>query len=86
MHAAPVSLILRDTRDGRTIATLGMSTSATSFSAASALDVAPADREAMFQLLASGSAVLVVQLANDASVIVPLTVATLEDWHRPSCD
>lgn len=87
LTAAPTRLTLRDSRDfSRVIAELSMQTSPTSFVAASAFDVASADRDRMFELLASGNARLVLELANDASLVVPLTVATREDWHRPNCD
>ena len=87
LTAAPTRLTLRDSRDlSRVIAQLSMQTSATSFVAASGFDVAAADRDRMFELLASGNARLVLELANDASLVVPLTVAIREDWHRPSCD
>jgi hypothetical protein len=87
MTAAPTRLTLRDSRDLlRVVAELSMQTSPTSFAAASAFDVASSDRDRMFELLASGNARLILDLANDASLTVPLTVATREDWHRPSCD
>jgi len=87
LTAAPTRLTLRDTRDlSRVVAELSMQTSPVSFAAASAFDVASADRDRMFELLASGNARLILDLANDASLTVPLTVATREDWHRPSCD
>jgi hypothetical protein len=83
--AAPEALILRDSRNGATIFTLNMSASPTSFASGSAFDVPENQRESVFQLLLSGSAQLVVQLANDASIVVPLTVDVQEDWHRPNC-
>ena len=87
LTAAPTRLTLRDVRDlSRVVAELGMQTSPVSFAAASAFDVASADRDRMFELLASGNARLILDLANDASLTVPLTVAIREDWHRPSCD
>jgi hypothetical protein len=87
LTAAPTRLTLRDSRDlSRIVAELSMQTSPVSFAAASAFDVAPADRDRMFELLASGNARLILDLANDASITVPLTVAIREDWHRPSCD
>lgn len=87
LTAAPTRLTLRDSRDlSRVVAELSMQTSPTSFAAASAFDVASADRDRMFELLASGNARLMLDLANDASLAVPLTVAIREDWHTPSCD
>ena len=87
LTAAPARLTLRDSRDlSRVVAELSMQTSPLSFVAASAFDVASSDRDRMFELLASGSARLILDLANDASLTVPLTVAIREDWHRPSCD
>ena len=84
--AAPTRLTLRDNRDpGRVVATLSMQTSPVSFTAGSSFDVASSDRDRMFELLASGNARLFLELANDATVIVPLTVQTREDWHRPNC-
>lgn len=87
LSAAPTRLTLRDSRDlGRIVAELSMQTSPVSFAAASAFDVASADRDRMFELLAGGNARLILELANDRTLTVPLTVATREDWHRPSCD
>ena len=87
LTAAPTRLTLRDSRDlSRVVADLSMQTSSVSFAAASAFDVASADRDRIFELLASGNARLILDLANDASLTVPLTVAIREDWHRPSCD
>jgi len=87
LTAAPTRLTLRDSRDlSRVVAELSMQTSPVSFAAGSAFDVASADRDRMFELLASGNARLILDLANDASLVVPLTVAIREDWHRPSCD
>ena len=82
---APEALTIVDARNGATIATLNMTATATSFAAGSAWEVPAAQSEAVFQLLLSGSARLVVHLANDASVIVPLAVDVQEDWHRPNC-
>ena len=87
LTAAPTRLTLRDSRDlSRVVAQLSMQTSPTSFIAQSGFDVASTDRDQMFELLAGGNARLVLELANDASLVVPLTVAIREDWHRPSCD
>jgi len=87
LTAAPARLTLRDSRDlGRVIAELSMQTSQVSFAAASAFEVASPDRNGMFELLAGGNARLFLELANDKTLTVPLTVATREDWHRPSCD
>ncbi len=87
LTAAPTRLTLRDSRDlSRVVAELSMQTSPVSFAAASAFEVASADRDRIFELLASGNARLILDLANDASLSVPITVATREDWHRPSCD
>jgi hypothetical protein len=85
LAAAPTALLLRDARDGTTIQTLNVSTSTTSFAAGSAFVVPDNDSDRIFQLLASGNVQLVVQLANDASIVVPLAVTTQEDWHRPNC-
>jgi hypothetical protein len=87
LTAAPTRLTLRDSRDlTRVVADLSMQTSPTSFIAQSGFDVAATDRDRMFELLAGGNARLVLELANDATLVVPLTVAIREDWHRPSCD
>jgi len=87
LTAAPTRFTLRDSRDlSRVVADLSMQTSPVSFAAASAFDVASADRDRIFELLASGNARLILDLANAASLSVPLTVAIREDWHRPSCD
>jgi hypothetical protein len=87
LTSAPTRLTLRDSRDlSRIVAELSMQTSPVSFSAASAFDVVSSDRDRIFELLASGNARVILDLANDASLIVPLNVATREDWHTPSCD
>jgi hypothetical protein len=86
LAAAPTRLTLRDNRDpSRVVAVLSMQTSPVSFTAGSSFDVASSDRDRMFELLASGNARLLLELANDATLIVPLTVQTREDWHRPNC-
>ena len=86
LTAAPTRLVLRDSRDlSRIVAELGMQTSPVSFAAASAFDVASADRDRMFELLAGGNARLFLELANDRTLTVQL-IPTIEDWHRPSCD
>ena len=87
LPAAPTSLTLVDDRDAaRTVATLSFQGSSVSFSAASAVDVASADRDAMFQLLDSGHGQVILRMANGATMTVPLVVAVREDWHRPNCD
>lgn len=87
LTSPPTRLTLRDNRDlARVVAELSMQTSSVSFAAASAFDVASSDRDRMFDLLTGGNARVILDLANDASLIVPLTVTTREDWHRPSCD
>lgn len=86
LSTAPTRLTLRDNRDmSRVVADLSMTTSSVSFTAASAFDVARADRNRIFELLDSGNGRLVLELANDASLVVPLTVSIREDWHRPTC-
>jgi len=86
LAAAPTSLELWDQRNGaRLVATLGMSTSATSFSAASGFEVPVGGREEMFQLLSGGQAQIILRLSNGTSMVVPLAIASQEDWHRPDC-
>jgi hypothetical protein len=87
LAAAPVALTLRDARNpARVVKSLSFQhTSATSFTSGSSLDVAPGERDQMFELL-NGNAVVVLELANGSSLTVPVTVTTRENWHRPSCD
>jgi hypothetical protein len=54
--------------------------------AAGSTDVAAADRDKIIALLASGRAQAVLELESGARIVVPLSVASQEDWHRPSCD
>jgi hypothetical protein len=87
LTAAPTRLTLRDARDlSRVVSDLGMQSSAVSFAAGSGFKVASADRNSIFELLASGNGRVILELTSGNSLTVPLTVATREDWHRPSCD
>jgi hypothetical protein len=87
LTAPPTRLTLRDARDlSRVVSDLGMQSSAVSFAAASGFNVASADRNTIFELLASGNGRVILELTSGNSLTVPLTVATREDWHRPSCD
>jgi hypothetical protein len=87
LTAAPTRLTLRDARDlSRIVSDLGMQSSAVSFSAGSGFAVASAERNSIFELLASGNGRVILELSNGNSLTVPLTVTTREDWHRPSCD
>ena len=58
---------------------------ADSFSSAGSFDVAPSDRDYLFDLLNSGHGYLALRLGNGTSIMVPLVVASYEDWHRPDC-
>jgi hypothetical protein len=85
--AAPTRITLRDNRDpSRAVFDLSAQTSSTSFAAASGYEVASADRNGMFELLASGNARVVLEISNGGTLSVPLVTSSREDWHRPSCD
>jgi len=88
LSAAPTSLTLIDDRDAtRTVAALSFqSASSQSFVAASEFTFAASEQDAMFAFLASGHAQMVLRLANGSSIVVPLAVKTLDNWHRPNCD
>jgi len=79
-------LTLRDAND-QIVASLSLLSSSTvSMTAAGSTDVAAADRDKIFALLTSGRAKAVLELDSGVRVVVPLAVASQEDWHRPSCD
>ena len=79
-------LTLRDAND-QIVASLSLqSSSGVSMTAAGSTDVAAADRDRIFALLASGQAQAILELDSGARLVVPLSVASQEDWHRPSCD
>jgi hypothetical protein len=81
------SLTLRDVRDTtRVMATIGLSPSGVAGSAGPLLQ-AKAERDAAFDTLVSGNGVLVAATGMSSTpVLIPLTVVTREDWHRPNCD
>ena len=85
--ASPATgLVLRNSA-GQSVLSLSMSsTSAVSMTATSAATIAGADRDRMFELLASGAGVVVLTLQNGSTISVPLRVASQEDWHHPECD
>ena len=62
------------------------STSSVSMTAYSAATITGADRDRMFELLASGAGVVVLTLQNGATITAPARVASQEDWHHPECD
>ena len=80
------SLTLRDVRDTtRVFATIDLSPSGVAGSAGPLLQT-KAERDAAFETLVSGSGVLVAATsASSTPVLIPLTVVTREDWHRPNC-
>ena len=85
--AAPTTLTLRDRSTGAVIQTLSMGhVSTVSMVAGSAFDVAAADRESIFRLLADGRARVMLELQGGQTVTVDVAVTAREDWHRPSCD
>lgn len=60
------------------------STSQSSFTAASAHDIAAGDGDRIYDLLSAGSSV-VVDLQNGSTIVVPLHVSSREGWHHPEC-
>lgn len=87
LPSPPASLVLLDDRDAsRTVAALSFQGSAVSFAANSATDVAPSDRDYLFDLLHSGHAYVVLRLADGTTINVPLAVVNFEDWNRPDCN
>jgi hypothetical protein len=86
LSSPPKLLTLRDAND-LLVANLSLQSSSTvSMTAAGSTDVAAADRDKIIALLASGRAQAVLELESGARIVVPLSVASQEDWHRPSCD
>jgi hypothetical protein len=79
-------LTLRDANDQIVTSLSLQSSSGVSMTAAGSTDVAATDRDKIFALLASGHAQAVLELDSGARIVVPLSVASQEDWHRPSCD
>lgn len=78
------TLTLRDKRVPATvIATLNLSQSGVAASASAPID-ARAERDHVFEVLASGNAVLVAETST-GSVQIPLVVAAREDWHHGNC-
>lgn len=81
-----IGLVLRNA-SGQSVLSLSMSsTSAVSMTATSAATITGADRDRMFELLASGAGVVVLTLQNGNTISVPLGVASQDDWHHPECD
>ena len=85
--ASPATGLTLKRADGQSVMSLSMSsTSAVSMTAQSAATITGADRDRMFELLASGAGVVVLTLQNGSTITVPLRVASQEDWHHPECD
>jgi hypothetical protein len=80
------SLTLRDQRDmSKVLATIGVSQSGVAASGTPPLQT-KAEKDAAFDTLGSGNGVLVAETtASSSPVLVPLTVATRDDWHRGIC-
>jgi hypothetical protein len=85
--SSPASGLVLRNANGQSVLSLSMSsTSAVSMTATSAATITGADRDRMFELLASGAGVVVLTLQNGSTVSVPLGVASQDDWHHPECD
>ncbi len=85
--SSPAATLLLVDAQGRTVRQLfTSSTSAVSMTASNSSDLSAAERDAMFDLLASGGASVVLQLQSGATISVPLRVSLREDWHHPECD
>ena len=84
--ASPATGLTLKRADGQSVMSLSMSsTSAVSMTAQSAATITGADRDKMFELLASGAGVVILTLQNGSTITVPLRVASQEDWHHPDC-
>ena len=85
--ASPATGLTLKSSDGQSAMSLSMSsTSAVSMTAASSATISGADRDRMFALLASGGGVVVLTLQSGSTILVPLHVASQDDWHHPECD
>ena len=85
----PQRLTLRDRRDTtKVVAPLNLIGATGQLAYGSHTLTAPADREAMYRLLAAGDAVLVLEMQAPevAPLVVPLNAVTVEGWHRARCD
>jgi len=85
--ASPATGLVLRNASGQSVLSLSMSsTSAVSMTATSAATITGADRDRMFELLASGAGVVVLTLQSGGTISVPLGVASQDDWHHPDCD
>jgi len=85
--ASPASALTLQIAGGQSVLSLSMSsTSSVSMTANSAATITGADRDRIFELLASGAGVVVLTLQNGATITVPARVASQDDWHHPECD
>ena len=85
--ASPAIALALRSADGQSVLSLSMSsTSSISMTATSSATITGADRDRMFELLASGAGVVVLTLQNGTTIAVPARVASQEDWHHPECD
>ena len=85
--ASPATALTLKNTDGQTVLSLSMSsTSAVSMTASNAATITGADRDRMYERLASGAGVVVLTLQNGSTISVPLRGASPEDWHHPECD
>src|SRR5678815_1367205 len=81
--ASPATGLVLRSSAGQSLLSLSMSTTS---SVSMTATIAGADRDRMFELLASGAGVVVLTLQNGSTISVPLRVASQEDWHHPECD
>jgi hypothetical protein len=85
--ASPATGLVLGNASGQSVLSLSMSsTTAVSMTATSAATITGADRDRMFELLASGAGVVVLTLQSGGTISVPLGVASQDDWHHPECD
>jgi hypothetical protein len=78
-------IALRDAQ-GNQIADLSMSfTSPSSLVASSSIHIADSAGDALFATLAADATTVVVTLQSGATISVPLSIQSREDWHHPDC-
>lgn len=85
--SSPATTLTLRSAQGQVVRELSISSpSAVSMTAGSSVNLSAAEHDAVFDLLASGGASVVLQLQSGATISAPLRVSSREDWHRPSCD
>ncbi len=85
--ASPATSLTFQTASGQSVMPLSMSsTSSVSMTANNAATITGADRDRMYDLLGSGTVVVVLTLQNGTTITAPVHVASQDDWHHPDCD